>query len=504
MQLRSMLLSQMLVELPTGGIYVDNTKAYTIKGNGSITAGSLTKNGSGKLTISTTNSYKDGNYLKGGTVVVSSLANSTSANGNLGGVTTTSAKFTMENGAILQTTDDVKMGCQMKMESDEGGVINNGSLFTMEKLITGTKLTKQGAGRIDMQGSLSVKQLVVAAGQFQYNTSAFANKVVVAGTGHITGTGFLTTPIEVAEGAKGFLTTINRQTSKNTLTGSGQITIYCATEKGTNYYATRTPLQLNLTNFEGTIVPSAVYTADGRFTLDVAGGSNKCTFNIPSGIIVQNSGKTFKIGQVTGSGNLGGTCTFSSASNPNINTWEVGNADDFTYSGVVESNAKFTKVGTGKMTVNGDWTTTGAVNVNAGELHLNAGKRLGTGALTVAANSTLSGVSGATATAAAKTPMTNSSITVNGTIQCGSMATATTGYWNMGGKNLKLNSTATWRVGLTRCATATNPGCATIIAPGALTLADGATLSVFLNESIVSQPAKSKQTHSVSSPMQHL
>jgi hypothetical protein len=65
------------------------------------------------------------------------------------------------------------------------------------------------------------------------------------------------------------------------------------------------------------------------------------------------------------------------------------------------------------------------------------------------------------------------------------MATATTGYWNMGGKNLKLNSTATWRVGLTRCATATNPGCATIIAPGALTLADGATLSVFLNESIV-------------------
>jgi autotransporter-associated beta strand protein len=200
---------------------------------------------------------------------------------------------------------------------------------------------------------------------------------------------------------------------------------------------------------------------------------------------VQNSGKLFKIGQVTGSGNLGGTCTFSSASNPNINTWEVGNADDFTYSGVVESNAKFTKVGTGKMTVNGDWTTTGAVAVNAGELHLNAGKRLGTGALTVAANSTLSGVSGATTTAAAKTPMTNSSITVNGTIQCGSMATATTGYWNMGGKNLKLNSTATWRVGLTRCATATNPGCATIIAPGALTLADGATLSVFLNESIV-------------------
>lgn len=472
------------VELPTGGIYVDNTKAYTIGGNGSITAGSLTKNGTGKLTITSTNSYKDGNYLKGGTVVVSSLANSTAANGNLGGLTTTSTKFTMENGAMLQTTAEVKMGSPMRMDSDEGGVINNGALFTMEKLITGTKLTKQGAGRIDMQGSLSVKQLVVAAGQFQYNTAAFANKVVVAGTGHITGTGFLASPIEVAEGAKGFLTTINRQTSKNTLTGSGQITIYCATEKGSNYYATRTPLQLNLTNFEGTIVPSAVYTADGRFTLDVAGGSNKCAFDIPSGIIVQNSGKLFKIGKLTGSGNLGGTCTFSSAGNTNVNTWEVGNADDFTYSGAVESNANFTKVGAGKMSVNGDWTTTGSVNVNAGELHLNAGKRLGTGALAVAGNATLSGVSGATASSAAKTPMTNSAITINGTIQCGSMATATTGYWSMGGKNLTLNSSATWRVGLTRCATATNPGCATIINPGKLTLADGATLSIFLNESI--------------------
>ena len=469
-------------ELNAGAIYVNNEEAYTIKGNGSIASGSLTKNGSGKLTITTTNSYKDGNYLKGGTVSVSSLPNSTAATSNLGGLTTTSTKFTMENGAVLQTTAEVKMGCPMKMESDEGGVISNSGLFTMEKLITGTKLTKQGSGKLDMQGSLSVKKLVVAAGQFQYNTSTYANLVTLAGTGHLLGTGFLTSPIEVAEGAKAFITTVNRQTSKNTLTGSGQVTIYCATEKGSNYYATRTPIQLNLTNFEGTIVPGAVYTADGRFTMDASGGSNKCAFDIPEGIIVQNSGKQFKIGKLTGKGNLGGTCTFSSVANTAINTWEVGNADDCTYSGVVESNAKFTKVGTGKLTVNGVWTTTGAVTVNAGELHLNSGKTLGTGALTIASGATLTGVSAATASSAGNTPMTNSSITVNGTIQCGNIATATTGYWNMGGKNLTLGASATWRIGLNKCATATNPGCATILNAGALTVADGATISVFLND----------------------
>ncbi len=469
-------------ELATGGIYVDNTKAYAIGGNGSIVAGSLTKNGSGKLTITTTNSYKDGNYLKGGTVSVSSLPNSTAATSNLGGLTTTSTKFTMENGAVLQTTADVKMGCPMKMDSDEGGVINNSGLFSMEKLITGTKLTKQGAGRLDMQGSLSVKKLVVSAGQFQYNTSAFANQVVLSGSGHITGTGFLASSIEVAENAKAFITTVNRQTSKNTLTGTGQVTIYCATEKGSNYYATRTPIQLNLARFEGTIVPGAIYTADGRFTLDASGGSNKCTFDVPAGIIVQNSGKQFKIGKLTGKGNLGGTCTFSSASNTAVNTWEVGNDEDFTYAGAVESNAKFTKVGTGRMTVNGVWTTTGAVAVNAGELHLNSGKTLGTGALTVAAGAALTGVSGATASSADKAPMTNSSITVNGTLQCGNIATATTGYWNMGGKDLKLGSTATWRIGLNKCATETNPGCATVQNPGTLTVADGATISLFVND----------------------
>lgn len=470
-------------DIPADTIYVNNTKAYTISGNGSIVDGALVKDGSGTLTITTDNTYTGGNYLNGGTVIVTSLANSTQAYGNLGGMVTSSNKFTMENGAVLQTSGTVKQGSPMRMNGDAGGVVSNGGLFTMEKLITGTTLTKRGTGKFDMQGSLSVNKLIVSAGEFAYGGSAYTKELVLSGTGAISGSAFLASTINVDNGAKAILYTLSNQTYSNTLKGTGQITIYCNLQKGSGWYATRTPIRLNVTNFEGTVVPQCSYADDGRFTLDMSGGSDKCTFDIPSGIHLQNSGKSFKIGKLTGSGNLAGTCSFSQSANTAVNTWQVGNADDFTFSGAVTDNANFTKLGTGKMTVNGVWTTTGAVNVNAGELHINSGKSVGKGALTVAKDATLSGVSGVTANAADKAPMTNSSITVNGAIQCGSAATSTSGYWNFGAKNLTLGSTATWVVGLAKCATASNPGCATIQNINTLTVSDGATLSVFLSDS---------------------
>ncbi len=467
-------------ELPAGEIFVDNTKDYTIEGTGSISTGKLTKVGSGRLTIKTENTYKDGNYLKGGTVIVSSLANSTQATGNLGAMTNTSAKFTIEDGAVLQTSGTVKNGSPMKMVGELGGVINNSGLFTMEKLITGTKLTKKGSGKFDMQASLNTTSLEVAAGEFAYSAAAYTQQVTLSGTGSLTGSGFLTTPIYVAEGAKAALTTLDRTKSNNTITGTGQITIYGnLTGSGG---ATRTQIQPNLNNFEGILVPQCVYAADGRFSLDMSGGNNKFTMNIPSGVIVQNSGKLFKMGKVTGDGKLSGTCSFSQSGNSAINTWQAGNDEDFQFNGIVDSNAKFIKVGSGKMTVNGVWTTTGAVTINEGEVHLNATKQLGKGTLTVVAGAALTGLSAMTASSANSNPMTNSAFTINGTIQCGGNATSVTGFWNFGGKNLTLGSTAVLRVGLSKCATATNPGGVTMQNINTLTIDDGATVSVFLAE----------------------
>ncbi|MBQ6964092.1 MAG: autotransporter-associated beta strand repeat-containing protein [Bacteroidaceae bacterium] len=466
-------------ELPADTLRFNNTKAYTLKGNGIITTGAYVKENTGTVTMAGDNTYTGGNYLRGGITKVSSLANSTQAYGNLGGVTTAANKFIIENGAELQTTGTVKMGSPIRVQGEEGGVINNTGLFTMEKAIQGTTLTKKGAGTFAMQGNLNASELVVAAGTFDYGT-AYTKTTTLKGSGALTGLAFLTTPIVVEAGAKASLTTINRQTHTNKITGSGQITIYCATEKGSNYYATRTPLQLNLSGFEGTVVIGATYNesmsngATGRvFTLDTNTGAPKATFNIPTDFIVLNSGKTYKIGQVTGAGTLGGFAAFKNGVSSSANTWQVGNDENFTFDGIVTASDNFTKIGEGKMTVKGVWDNTGATKVSGGELHINSGALIGKGALTVDKDAVLTGVT------KSGTPLTNSSFTINGTIQPGSSATAVTGAIDFNGKNVTFGAQSKIIVGLRKSAT-TSPQNSYLTNMGTLKITAGATIAPFL------------------------
>ncbi len=416
--------------LAVDAINVNNTKAYTFQGSGTITEGSLTKDGSGTLTIKTVNSYTGGNYLKGGTVSVSLLANDVDANGNLGAVTTSADKFTIENGAVLQATVAVKNGSPIKLVGEEGGVINNAADFVQQKAFTGTVLTKRGAGwlKTSVAGS-NLGRMVIAAGTVQ-NGNGNAAKVVELQGGSLVDNVSTSNEINIPAKKSGQWTTGNRCDYTNKLTGEGKITIYCATEKGSNYYATRTPIKLNLSQFEGTLVVGATYTADGRFTFDTSNGGDKWTLNIPSGMHAQNSGKTLKVGAVTGSGDLGGFCAFKNGVSAVANTWTVGNGSDFKFEGKVVDSDKFTKVGSGKMTTTGAWTTTGAVNVNAGELHFNSGSTLGKGSLTVAKGAVLTG------TTKSGTPATNSSFTINGTLQPGATSNAVTGEIDFNGKNV--------------------------------------------------------------------
>lgn len=461
-------------------VIVDNTKAYTFKGNGAISGDAkFVKEGSGTVTMSGQNTYTGGNYLKGGTTKVTLLSNQYSEVGNLGGMTTTASKFTMENGAVLQTTGDVQMGSPMKMIGEEGGVINNSGKFVMDKAFSGTVLTKKGTGWMTLNAAnTSLEKLIVAQGTVDAGATA-AKSIEVQGSGALTGNGFLTTPITLAKGAKGALTTINRQTTNLTLTGEGQITVYCATEKGSNYYATRTPIQLHMKSFQGTLVPGATYTADGRFTFDTADGGDGWTLDIPAGIFVQNTGKTLRIGQLTGSGTLGGGCAFKNGVTVGANTWNVGNDGDFKFSGIVTSSDKFTKMGSGKMTTAGVWTTTGAVAINEGELHMNSGSTLGTGSLTVANGAKLSGVS------KTGTTMTNSSFTFNGALQVGLLESAVSGTMNFNDKNVTFGATGKLIAGLRRSAATTNPNNTYFSNVGTLTIKDGATLSVFVDDSYV-------------------
>ena len=55
---------ELVGDLPCDTVFVDNTKAYTFNGSGAITGhATLVKMGTGRLTITTDNTYTGGNRL---------------------------------------------------------------------------------------------------------------------------------------------------------------------------------------------------------------------------------------------------------------------------------------------------------------------------------------------------------------------------------------------------------------------------------------------------------
>ena len=428
-------------DLEADTILVDNTKAYTFSGTGALVGNTtLVKQGTGMLTIKTDNSYTGGNHLSGGVVSITSLANANQPKGNLGAVTTQAAKFIMENSAELRTTAAVTNGSPVKFESEQGGIINNSQDFIVDKAMSGTVLTKKGSGWMKLNvANPSLSRLIIQAGTVQCVNANVPAKTVEFQGGTLnenTGTSY---SIVVAEGKSATWNLVNDATYTNKLTGTGTLTISCPVRTGgsgnNKWYATRTHVSLNLKDFEGTLKPVSNGDATGRFTLDTSSGMPKGTMNIAADVEVQNSGKTFRIGKLAGTGKLGGSCTFSNGASVGANTWQVGNDEDWTFNGKVTSNANFTKVGNGKVTWNGASDNTGATNVNEGELCLGTNGVLGTGKLTVGTEAILSCLT--------KTKkLTNASTTINGTL----LITAT------------------------RCATATNGGCTSFDFEKALTV----------------------------------
>ena len=433
-------------DVEADSIIVDATKAYTFNGTGAIVGNSkLIKRGTGILTVSTANTYTGGTRLSGGVLVANSLSNENQAYGHLGGVNTSPSRFVIENGAELRTTSAVTQGSPMQMVGTEGGVINNAGDFIINKPVSGTVLTKKGNGWMKMNTASTLQRFVVAAGTVQcINANRVASTLEFQGGTYTENTGSSFT-IYVPKGKAGTWNTANRASYSNRITGEGTLTVYCEEEKGSNYFATRTQLGLNLSAFEGTIKATGRSDDSGaRWTLNSESGMPKGTLNIAAGLTIQNTGKTFAIGKVTGSGKLGGYASFSNSGGSGTNTWQIGNDEDWTWSGIVTANSILDKVGSGKVSLNGASDHTGATTVKAGELHFGMSATLGKGALKVERGATLSGTTGTGKS------LTNSVTTVSAgaTLQVGVTATATTGQIDFGGKSLTLSSGSTLRLGV--------------------------------------------------------
>lgn len=433
---------------------VNNTKAYTFKGTGSIDGDAkFVKEGTGIVTIESTNNYTGGNYLKGGTTKVSALANQYKETGNLGGITTSADKFTMENGAVLQTTAAVEMGSPMKMVGTDGGVLNNAADFRMSAALTGTTLAKKGAGCLYI-GNSSLKRLIVEAGAVAETTNA-ASTVELRGGTLYDDAQCTSHAIEIPKGKSAVwqLTWTYYTAYANKLTGEGTITIVPRNN------VSRVRIVGDWSQFRGTVKHT---NKDIWLPLDASSGIPNGTLDIAEGCTVTNVCKSFAIGKLTGKGSLAHpVANFQNSSAVSgSNTWVIGNSDlgDFTFAGTFTDGGEgnkciFNKVGTCRMNISGRSVHTGESKIQAGELHLATGSAIGKGALTVLKGATLSGNTGSTG-------LINSAATFNtgSTLQVGTNATATTGVINFGGGNVTMAKGSFLQIGISSPATASSTG----------------------------------------------
>ncbi len=467
-------------DIEADSVIVESSKNYTFSGTGALIAGTkLIKRGTGTLTVGTDNSYTGGTRISGGVLIANSLSNENQEFGHLGGVVTAANKFIIENGAELRTNSAVTQGSPMQMLSAEGGVINNAADFVVNKALTGTVLTKKGNGWMKFNTASTLQRLIVAGGTVQcFNANRVASTVEFQGGTYSENTGS-SFAIFVDKGKSGYWNLANSVTYSNKLTGEGTLTINCPEVVGSTWFATRTQMALDLREFKGTIIATG-QSGDSapRWTLNTANGMPNGTLNISANVVVQNTGKTFAIGTLAGTGALGGYASFANNGATGTNTWQVGNDDDWTWGGIITANSNFTKVGNGKMTLSGKSDHTGATRINAGELHFGNTATLGSGTLTVAKGATLSGVT------ANNSSLANSTVTVSngGILQVGSTATATSGQIDFGGNNVTLAKGSILQVGVGRAATDKLTGCTSL--QNIKTLNVNATIQVHLSSTI--------------------
>ena len=410
-------------ELEADTVFVDNTaKDYRFEGSGALVGQTtLVKRGTGLLTITNDNTFTGGVRLEGGAVSIASMANANQPKGHLGGVTTLASRFVIADGAELRTTAAVTCGSAIQMSGDEGGVINNAADFISNRAITGTVLTKRGAGWMKLNTSnTSLQRLVIAGGTVQCVNANMPAQTVEFQNGTLlenTSSGY---NIHVPANKRGTWNLVDRGSFSNRLTGEGTLTVYCPIVVGSGWNATRTQITGNWSAFEGT-VNCTVHSKDTRFTLDNGYGMPNGTLNIPEGVEVQNSGRTYRIGRLTGSGLLGGTCSFSSSGNSNPNTWQVGNDANWSTTVRVTSTANLVKVGSGKVTWNSANTNTGTTSVNEGELAVGTSTQLGTGRLNVNEGGVISGSN------TMANGLKNSATVVSGTMKPGAYEGASMG-----------------------------------------------------------------------------
>ena len=388
---------------------VDATSNYVLSGTGSIEGtGGITKNGTGKLTLSTINKYTGKTIVNGGTLEVSTIDDG-GAISTIGAATNAPANIVLNGGKFSFTgaTASIDRGFTLGANNGTFSIGTTTTTLSTTGKITGSgSLIKEGAGRLalgssnDYTGGTIIKAGSISLLTDIANTSGLgAIDTITFQGGSLSMFDSNTTDntsiwnLQIPTGYAGTLNTDGLSTISGSISGGGTFNYY------TNY--TGNVLMSNASKFTGFM--NVTTDADGGyFALYNTNGFPGARINL-TGLSTMmyrvTANVTIPVGDLIGAATsvlgAGGTaaCTV---------TWEIGNRNaNSTFSGAI-TNAQYTgtgavaairKVGTGIWTLTNANTYTGGTTINAGTIMVNntTGSGLGTGAVTVNSGATLAG-----------------------------------------------------------------------------------------------------------------
>ncbi|HSV14727.1 MAG TPA: autotransporter-associated beta strand repeat-containing protein [Tepidisphaeraceae bacterium] len=352
---------------------VNSTANYTFQGAGAITGGTLRKDGSGTLTLATTNSYTGLTDVRAGTLLVTgsignnSLASITGGTLKAGSTTALGSNSTIGteinggtldiNGFNLSTEPITAQGAGV---GGAGAIINTGAAQTsaLNNVTLSSDTTIGGTGRWDIRGGSA---MLSTSGNGYNLTKTGSNQISLVGTSVDSALG----DIAVNQGILAF------QTSTTSM-GDPSQTLTIASGATVSFFNTAAAM-------------SKIATLNGGTMWAESGTGTQNTFAGP--ITLGAAGGIFDAGSAL----TGGAANASALLN---------------ITGIIGGAGALTKNGPGTVTLSAVNTYTGATTVNAGTVALPAAAAINSSTITVNSGSTFN-VNGSLKTTAA--------VTVNGT-----------------------------------------------------------------------------------------
>ncbi len=315
--------------------------------------------------------------------------------------TTDGSGYTINGGALAfnpasgtAATINVGNGVSTTIETvlQNGGTgtglnkVGNGTL-TLKGMNTYTGATSIAAGgtlALSGQGRINASSGLTANGTFDVSAAAAAEVKSLAGTGQVVlGSNYLKinnatgTFSGAITGAGGVNIAAGTQvlTGANTFTGGAGISSGATLQIGDG--GTGGSLASGVTNFGALVFntsSNATYggsiTGPGSFSQIGTGTLTLTANNSTSGAVTVGTGSTLQLGNGGTTGWIGGSGNFL-GSIANNGALIYNRSNDVTYAGTVSGNGTLTQAGTGKLTLTGVNSFTGATDIKSGDLIVN-------------------------------------------------------------------------------------------------------------------------------------